>query len=78
MRKGATFVGGFLVFLVVVSFAHMFIHLAVYEGSIGGIFSGGISGFAVDETPVDGKSSGFFGLQLSELILFMELSLIHI
>jgi len=54
----------------------MFIHLAVYEGSIGGIFSGGISGFAVDETPVDGKSSGFFGLQLSELILFMEWGLI--
>jgi len=70
MKSGSTFLGVFLVFLMIVAFVHLFAQFAFYGTGYEGFAEKGITGLAVDDTDSDG------GLPISEMILFLEWGLI--
>jgi hypothetical protein len=72
MKSRPTFLGVFLVFLVIVALSHLFIHLAFYGTGYRGFAEKGITGLAVEGSEADG------GLPISEIILFLEWGLIFL
>ncbi|MFH1803146.1 MAG: hypothetical protein ABH864_06905 [archaeon] len=72
MKSKATFLGVFLVLLVIVALAHLFVQLAFYGTGYEGFAEKGITGLAVD----DSDSGG--GFPISEMILFLEWGLIFL
>ncbi|MBS3076881.1 hypothetical protein J4233_01280 [Candidatus Pacearchaeota archaeon] len=71
MKSRLTFLSVFLVFLVIVALAHMFIQIAFYGTGYKGFAEKGITGLAVEGSEAN-------GLPISEVILFLEWGLIFL
>ncbi|MBU0907053.1 MAG: hypothetical protein KKD18_02985 [Nanoarchaeota archaeon] len=72
MKSRPTFLGVFIVVLVIVAIVHMFIQLAFYGTGYKGFAEKGITGLAVEGSQSDG------GFPISEVILFLEWGLIFL
>lgn len=73
MKRRPTFLGVFIIFLVIVAIAHMSLHLAFYGTGYSGFAEKGITGLAVE-----GSETESGGLPISEIILFLEWGLIFL
>lgn len=73
MKRKLTFLGAFLVLLVIVALAHAFVHLTFYGTGYEGFAKRGLTGMAVE-----GSDTEESGLPVSEIILFLEWGLIFL
>lgn len=72
MKRRPTFLGVFIVFLVIVAIGHMSLHLAFYGTGYSGFAEKGITGLAVENSETEGN------IPISEIILFLEWGLIFL
>lgn len=72
MKSRSTFLGVFIVVVVLVASAHLFIHFAFYGTGLQGFAEKGITGFATEGSETVG------GFPFSEIILFLEWGLIFL